>query len=170
MHGETQQEEPTRPRETSPLPLTLKPAATPTTLEPTRGTSASLELQNNNLQRQITELDRQTADLDIVSDGLGWAEAKAADAGIALFAEGSTIGDGLLNDTRDLMQADVDGVTMWRQTIGLGATVQAVVVSIEGTLGPLTFPSSRATTPTCPSTPTPRCSPTVSGITTFWPD
>lgn len=98
-----------------------------------------LGTQNNNLQRQITELDRQTADLDIVSDGLGWAEASASDAGIALFAEGSTIGDGLLNDNRDLTQADVDAVTLWRQTIGLGATVQAVVVRIEGTLGPTEF-------------------------------
>ena len=98
-----------------------------------------LGVQNNNLQRQITDLDRQTADLDIVSDGPGWAEASASDAGIALFAQGSTIGDGLLNDTRDLMQADVDGVSQWRQTIGLGATVQAVVVRIEGTLGPLDF-------------------------------
>ena len=94
--------------------------------------------QNNNLQRQASELIRKAADLDIVSDGLGWAQATSDEAGFTLFAQGSTVGDGLLNGDRPLEAADLSSVS-WMQTTPIGATVQAVIVRVEGTLGPVDF-------------------------------
>ena len=86
----------------------------------------------------IVDLVRKVADLDIVSDGPGLVNAPVADAGIAIFAEGSTIGDGLLNGNRPFTEADVEGYS-WQTSIGLGGTIQAVIVRIEGTLGPVDF-------------------------------
>ena len=98
----------------------------------------AVEAFDGTIRPQVADLLRKGADLDIVSDGPGYVEAAAAEAGIAIFAEGSTIGDGLLNGTRRLEAGDVSGYS-FLQSVTLGATVQAVVVRIEGTLGPLDF-------------------------------
>ena len=99
---------------------------------------AALSERSDSLQRQTDELVRKAADLDIVSDGLGWAAATSDEAGFTLFAQGTTVGDGLIDGDRDLMAADLSGVS-WMQTTPVGATPQAVIVRVEGTLGPVDF-------------------------------
>ena len=100
--------------------------------------SAALRARIAALEAGGALLDRKTADLDTVSDGPGYVEAPAAEAGIAIFAESTTVGGGLLDGSRPLEAGDLAGYG-WSQAVALGAERQAVVVRIEGTKGPLDY-------------------------------
>ena len=87
---------------------------------------------------RLDVVERQTEDIDIVSDGKGLVDAPADEAGIAIFAAGTTVGDGLIGGTRPLEAGDLTGYS-WLQATDLGATNQAVIIRVEGTLGPLDY-------------------------------
>ena len=90
------------------------------------------------LNQRTVDLEHRTSDLDTVTDGPGLADAVAGEAGMAIFARGSTVGDGLLDSTRDLVASDLTGYS-WLQTVTIGATRQAVIFRIKAGLNPTDF-------------------------------
>lgn len=86
----------------------------------------------------VDELDHLTSDLDTITDGPGLIDAPAAEAGMAIFARGGTVGDGLLDGNRDLVASDLTGYA-WLSSTVLGAERQAVIIRVKKGLNPLDF-------------------------------
>ena len=91
-----------------------------------------------NASARIDQLDRKASDLNILSEGPGFVNAPADEAGLAVFAAGTTIGDGLISGNRDIMAADLSGYS-WVQATTLGATTQAIIMRVEGTLSGIDY-------------------------------
>ena len=88
-------------------------------------------------KRILDDLENKTTDIDVTTSPT-LEDAVASEAGIAIFTDTSIIGAGLLNDSRALQESDVASYS-FLQSVSLGTTTEAIIVRIEGTLGPLPF-------------------------------